>query len=1381
MAIEIRDPEITEAPSRSSYTILVVQFLATWLLFIVLITGTVLLMNVDWARPQMEELLSQSLNRKVLLGKMSWNLGLNGLAIATDKMQVKELNGSPFLYSGPSEIGVAFLPLIKGRLIIRHIRLQQPEMWAVRLDKEHWNFTDLLKPSLDIRFVDVNHGCLHIADQASSLPKFSPYEFKEIGMKFTFPRPNRRWPLFLSFSMPRAGYTTRVHLTTIGNGSVEDWRNKEFRFNINAVKLNPHDLSPFSTNLMEFGGQYHLQLTGSGVFARGIHAAVTADIENMILPTSQLGTLQAKHATSSSDLYIDPNKLRWKDLTLAFGDVEIHSDGALSRWQERQPKYEAAVQGKVKDLSELAAYWPGVAATASDADSTARTNQTPAQALTALLDAKKLTGEAEFDVRVSGSNKNSQLSTNIKAKGLSTADLLEQGPLKNLPWLSAMLSQASSKMRGEVNISENQRVDLPTADITAGASGMHISGFWDNSKNSARLKFSGQKIDLKTLLKNLESSQEFSQFIARNTGLPSASSLALAGQIDLTGSYVGEGKAHCVQVIATLRDVDLNIKHRNLSVSHMNGQIEYDGKNVRFEELSGALGDGKFQLNGTVSVQGRPSCDIKFDGDGIDLDNLNTAMQTLKVQVPILTQHQLYGRVQQLYLRITGSPETPLMSMTMVPADLYYQAPGVTRPLRATAGTITYDHDQLVLRDVPLISHNNQLVTNLDITNLSTTSDLKRVKVRSSGIELGDLHFFLSSALMPPALRQSYNDFVDRFRLSNARGKAYGNLLWQAKPHNQFDLDGVVGLYNASIKAGSFGWPLEHLSGLFAASGEELLVQDFAGSVAGNTFAIDGHITDYRSSNARWQTEMKAQVTPERALCLMPGLEDQFGGKISTNGPLALRAMLAGDLQSATMIFALRADPGNHLRVTTPFGLVAQPANQTITLDGSLALDTGKSGVVQVNNANLIIGSSLLHAKGKYAWSDPSSKQQPTLECDITAPNPVPAQTVVSVLNLTGDPKGISGAVTGALNTTGPINRLTSRGYLTFDKLTLPPFNLYDLTGKVETPGWSFDGSDLSKSAASGSQTNLHIDTAKFGSLESKGIDAKLVLETSGSDAETSSQKLVLHDGRAQVAGGSLKMDGWVGLTDHKFHVTANLSKVQANQVVAQLMGHPGEISGWADANLLLDSEGTDYKQLIDNLDGQIKLTVESGKVARFGQLQEKLTQANLLQSGILGFNFNNLLQSVMPVRTGQFKDLDASVSVSKGIVSIEQLKFNGDDMRLRAAGKINPALDTISLDVAGNVPRVSTSVLSGAVGEVSRGLSIQKFMSLVTMHKLENLPPVPILGEIADDRPRAFTFRVVAKLDDSHQIGQSIQKSFHWIPGHPNASAHPVAGLDVK
>jgi hypothetical protein len=103
--------------------------------------------------------------------------------------------------------------------------------------------------------------------------------------------------------------------------------------------------------------------------------------------------------------------------------------------------------------------------------------------------------------------------------------------------------------------------------------------------------------------------------------------------------------------------------------------------------------------------------------------------------------------------------------------------------------------------------------------------------------------------------------------------------------------------------------------------------------------------------------------------------------------------------------------------------------------------------------------------------------------------------------------------------------------------------------------------------------------------------------------------------------------------------------------------------------------------------------------------------------------------------------------------------------------------LHTIELEIAGQIPRVTSSVLSGTVGGLSKGITVQKMMGTMTLHKLETLPALPLLGDIASARPRVFTFKVLAPYDQPKTLSQSIEKSFHWLPSKPTATAHPVFG----
>src|SRR5262249_12939392 len=153
------------------------------------------------------------------------------------------------------------------------------------------------------------------------------------------------------------------------------------------------------------------------------------------------------------------------------------------------------------------------------------------------------------------------------------------------------------------------------------------------------------------------------------------------------------------------------------------------------------------------------------------------------------------------------------------------------------------------------------------------------------------------------------------------------------------------------------------------------------------------------------------------------------------------------------------------------------------------------------------------------------------------------------------------------------------------------------------------------------------------------------------------------------------------------------------------------------------------------------------------------------------GFNFNNLLQSMVPVRTGNFSSITGRIKVAKGVVGFNELLYRGEDMRLWGAGHANLVDNTMDIEMAGQIPRVASSMFSRTFGEVSRNITFQRMMNFLTMHKLENLPSIPLLGDIASDKPRAFTFKVQGPTDQPKLVARSIEKSFHWLPNQPGAS----------
>ncbi len=114
-------------------------------LLLLLVIAIPLFVDVDRFRPAVEAQLSNTLGRKVAMGKLSLSLLAGGvtaekLAIADDPA----FSRTPFLQAQSVHVGVEMLPLIFSRsLRIRSLTLVEPELTLVRAPSGKWNFSTL--------------------------------------------------------------------------------------------------------------------------------------------------------------------------------------------------------------------------------------------------------------------------------------------------------------------------------------------------------------------------------------------------------------------------------------------------------------------------------------------------------------------------------------------------------------------------------------------------------------------------------------------------------------------------------------------------------------------------------------------------------------------------------------------------------------------------------------------------------------------------------------------------------------------------------------------------------------------------------------------------------------------------------------------------------------------------------------------------------------------------------------------------------------------------------------------------------------------------------------------------------------------------------------
>lgn len=1441
---------------------LIVRFVLGWLLSLVILAVLALMIDIDWAKPRLEAAIGETMHRKVHLGRLRWHFGLNGIILLTRSLKVDELDGDKFVEARGSNIAIAFTPLLRGKLVIKSVQIDHPQIWAIKLKPGAWNFEDLLSPTVDVQFIQVDSGTIYISDKSAKAISNKEMVLNNVDLKLNWPAKGKNMPLYLSFNTgspnkskaatakiaeavakrvdspaerarektlagetrPKSDKSPLTKLIPGSRASSEDqvaaqaavpslvdskgnplqpdkisselgyvringlgkaqdhtFENTNYALTITANNLQASDINHFlsvaaddlrlkdaldpKAQNVKINGTVSLKATLEGSIENGFQADVKTEIEDVVLSSNQMGQVKTKHASTGGAIELNDSRIGWRDLNLKFGMLQLKTNGELRDWQDKTTKYTVDAKSHVTDLPSI---------TKTIDISGVRNGKQKTDELIRIIKTATLSGRAFFDLKLVGDANQAKILSKLRAEGLPVQQLMHEVAPEMGPYLALTGIGQNSVVMGQFETLPGRRIKIKDGQITVPDSSIKISGEVDLLKDSFDLNFDVDKMSLKKAWAAALRDPKAREQIAKRIKRTNLNTLFVDGIVRAGGNVKGNRHTLGANIKAHLDNGGFATADHQLNANSISGDCLINGGTLQFNNVQGKVGStGKFTLvGGAVRLfTSAPDINLALRGTNVNFENLSTIMNLFELKFPAVTDQHLTGRVKDLLIKLTGNPKGPQVYLSASPDDIAYRPPGLTRPIRAVSGNILYEHDRVTLVDVGIISRGMRLTTSIRIDDLSSTATLRRVHVKSDGIDIGDIDYYLSSPVLPTPLRTAYKNLLDTYKIKNLHGKIYGDVVVLPKNKKDFNLEGVLGCYSVGATVSKLEVPLERIAGILAASGDELLIQDMSGYARSTHFDLDGYVKNYKTDTPSWKTELRSTIAPQEFLDLVPALTSSLMNgqvKIKSDGPFQLRAQIQGNAKKNEIIFSAHAAATDHLKLSVPIITINQPDGEELNIDGSVTV-SDKS--LELHSTNLLLGEASIKAQGNWLWNEPD---QP-VSLSMISPNPVPAKILVGLLDPTFDTKNLTGTLDGFVTLDGPVRHPKLTGKISIDRLSNPDYNLFGMTGTISTDNTKGTSDD----PYSVSIARMDINHLRLRKLAINDLGGLISIESQeGRDGQIMAPRIAIKDGTARVAGGLLKMDGHLDLERRQVTFNSDMTQVHMEEISDRLLDTPGELTGAMDGDIHLTASGANYGDFIKNLEGTGNFTIKDGVVARFGQLQTKLTQANLLQQGILGFNFNNLMQSVVPVRTGEFNELRGRYSIYQGMLNIKEIRFSGDDLRMWGAGTANLNSHKIDVEIAGTIPRVTKSRLGGFMGDLSRRVTISKFLNQVTFGRLENLPSLPIIGEIASDKPRTFSFVADANMTDAKQITKSIEKSFKWLPNKQAASAHPVPGL---
>ncbi|MCC7527568.1 MAG: hypothetical protein IT342_03530 [Candidatus Melainabacteria bacterium] len=1365
---------------RSATRSLGVKFMLFWLLSVGILCVFALAFNADWCKPQFETALCQLFHRKVRLGHMSWSIGFNGLAIATNKVDVDEMNDAPFLRAQRTEIGVSFRRLLQGNVELHHLDFRRPEFWFKREMNGDWNFTDLIKFGPDVRIIQIGDGRLHLTDMAAPPAYQSSINLDKLQLKFVWPKKKVSKPFFLSFELKQPKYKTEVQLDGLGVGAIEDWKSNHYTIALLARRVNPDDALRLASYIMkpkdavqvktrDLSGLFDVTIKGDGTLDKGIKLAANMQAEGLVINDPQLGTIKTANARSEGRVTIDKQKIAWQELSLKLPGMQLMSNGHFNRSDGKRGDYQTSMTGSVEDLKVLNKLLSAPSGQGKSA-------QSPLMMLDG-INPERLTGKAEVIVTIENIDNRTEIESKFNAGGLALRDILEEAAPDNARFAIIAGVPVTSFLKGDIHVIPGEKLEVRSAQTDIVGGKVTIAGDTVLKSRVSNYVLEGNSIDLSKVSANMNSSPGALKELATRIAVPPKTHLLLRGQADLKAKLERRGSTTRQDIDLILHNADFYFSDGSLNINKLNGKIGVTDREFVFDNVTGTIDGGPFSLSGRVPYTGT-GMNLAVAGAKVDLGKLTLALQTFKMQIPQMAGITATGKVKQAQIKLTGALSKPIVAGTAIPEDVRLELSDLKRFIRATEGSLNLTGEVLTLKDMTLTTRGGSAQVTARIAGVPGEAKFLEGRIKSQGLDLADFDAWIHTKVVPEQVRKDYDNMLATYSVAKVHGKVYGDILLKDNPHSALPrFDGVIGLMDVGFRVEDEKIGVNRLSGVLATSGDDLLLQDIAGWINGSQFQSDGYIRKFRSPAPELSCDIRGSLNSAEINQLISTFSPAKKAsqlKFTCQGPLDVRLKANGTREEMNVSFSGRASQKSSVKLYGPFGVLHQPTGEVMSLDGAVTIHP--KGVT-VNDAHLFCSESVLNFKGEIKVKDDNNAnllKEQVINLAIITPNPLPARRLLAGLAPQLAEEQVSGTikVDGAI--AGPMSNPKINGNFDLVDVTIPKVHLSHATGRM----LSRDPYDPRSQAA---PINAHVEMSE---LEVKGIkvtDVSGEMSFKPSSGEDKLPKIRLANMKVKAGGGNINLNAWLDPETEKFGAKSDFKGVDLSVIATGLFGHPGELTGTADGDLLLKSQGSDKDEMIRNLNGTGKFHIKNGVLARFGRLQTRLTQANVLKSGVLGFNLNNLLQSVVPVRTGEFKELIGSYAIARGMLAFTELKYNGEDMRLWGGGTANLADGKVNMEIAGTLPRVTSSVLRGPLGHVSRGITIQKLLNAVTFNKLEKLPSLPVLGDLAGDKPRTFTFKMSAPLDEPNVLAQSIEKSFKWLPSKPLQSAHPVPGIDTK
>jgi len=253
------------------------------------------------------------------------------------------------------------------------------------------------------------------------------------------------------------------------------------------------------------------------------------------------------------------------------------------------------------------------------------------------------------------------------------------------------------------------------------------------------------------------------------------------------------------------------------------------------------------------------------------------------------------------------------------------------------------------------------------------------------------------------------------------------------------------------------------------------------------------------------------------------------------------------------------------------------------------------------------------------------------------------------------------------------------------------------------------------------------------------------------------------YDTSFDIAGGKIVSNGTFNFDTTNLTLSSKIENCEANVLSQSFLGISNQIFGNANGEIHLTGSRLNTPAGLKTVGANVNFNIENGKMPKLGSLEYLIRAGNVYKSGILGLTINNIIEVLIPYKTGDFARIKGTMLVQSGVIEKLEILSKGENLSIFVHGKYDLVNDAADIQVLGRLSK-NVSNLLGPIGNASFNsiLSIfggKKNTSNIEENELvQNINKIPLI-EISQNDYRIFSVKVTGDLNKEGYV-----KTFNWL-----------------